>query len=257
MSAGAATEPNAWVRPVVVGWQVFMGVFGAWGWLAGAGYAPPGVVSAVVSIASAAILMNASVQLRRAEAKKRRRSIAVWGAALVLFGLWSGYSAHHAFEVSQGGAIAIDSLLSLEAVNALFLFVFFAASAWIDPLLMWAVEDTERAATPAPAEPVATPAPPRREATGRRRLNLVEAAAFAGVSALAPTAATAALPSQPAPQTRTTDASRAVSPDDIRRACRELDARGLRPSYRTVARHLGVPVSRIERAWTPGVPLAA
>lgn len=137
--------PNDWVRPVVVGWALFMGGFGSWGWIAANGYTAEGFISAAVSLAACALLLNASVQMRRAGAKKARRATSVWLAALILFGSWSGYSAHHAFEMSQGGPVPVDNLLSLEAAQSAFLLVFFVGSAWIDPWLMWAVEETERA----------------------------------------------------------------------------------------------------------------
>lgn len=137
--------PNDWVRPVVVGWAVFMGVFGAWGWLAADGYSAEAFISACVSLFSCVMLLNASVQMRRAGAKAAHRAGLVWLMALGLFGSWSGYSAHHAFEVSQGGAVEITSLWTIEAAQSAFLLIFFLGSAWIDPWLMWAVEETERA----------------------------------------------------------------------------------------------------------------
>lgn len=148
MSYAEAYEPpppNDWVRPVVVGWALFMGGFGAWGWIAANGYTAEGFISAAVSLAACALLLNASVQMRRAGAKKAHRATTVWFMALILFGSWSGYSAHHAFEMSQGGPVQIESLLSLEAAQSAFLLAFFVGSAWIDPWLMWAVEETERA----------------------------------------------------------------------------------------------------------------
>lgn len=137
--------PNDWVRPVVVGWALFMGAFGAWGWIAERGFKDDGFISAAVSIAACLLLLNASVQMRRAGAKKARRATTIWAMALILFGSWSGYSAHHAFEMAQGEPVQLTSLMSLEALQSGFLLIFFLGSAWIDPLLMWAVEETERA----------------------------------------------------------------------------------------------------------------
>lgn len=137
--------PNDWVRPVVIGWAMFMGGFGAWGWIAQNGYTGEGFISAAVSLIACVMLLNASVQMRRAGAKKARRATTVWLMALILFGSWSGYSAHHAFEMTQGGPVQIETILSLEAAQSAFLLIFFVGSAWIDPWLMWAVEETERA----------------------------------------------------------------------------------------------------------------
>ena len=148
MSLAEAYEPpppNDWVRPVVVGWAVFMGGFGAWGWLAANGHSAEGFISACVSLFSCVMLLNASVQMRRAGAKEAHRAGLIWLMALGLFGAWSGYSAHHAFEMSQGGPVHIETMWSLEAAQSAFLLVFFLGSAWIDPWLMWAVEETERA----------------------------------------------------------------------------------------------------------------
>lgn len=131
--------PNDWVRPVVVGWAVFMGVFGAWGWLAANGYSAEGFISACVSLFSCVMLLNASVQMRRAGAKEAHPAALVWLMALGLFGSWSGYSAHHAFEMSQGGPVHIETIFSLEAAQSAFLMAFFVGSAWLDPWLMWAV----------------------------------------------------------------------------------------------------------------------
>lgn len=148
MSTIEAYEPppsNDWVRPVVVGWALFMGGLGAWGWIAANGYTAEGFISAAVSLIACVVLLNASVQMRRAGAKLARRATLVWFLALILFGAWSGYSAHHAFEMAQGGPAQINTLLSLEAAQSAFLLIFFLCSAWIDPWLMWAVEETEKA----------------------------------------------------------------------------------------------------------------
>lgn len=148
MAIAEAYEPppsNEVVRPVVVGWALFMGAFGAWGWIAANGYSAEGFISACVSLFSCVMLLNASVQMRRAGAKEARRAGLVWLMALGLFGSWSGYSAHHAFEMSQGGPVHIETIFSLEAAQSAFLLAFFVGSAWLDPWLMWAVEETERA----------------------------------------------------------------------------------------------------------------
>jgi len=148
MSAVEAYEPpppNDWVRPVVIGWALFMGGFGAWGWIAQNGYTGEGFISAAVSLIACVMLLNASVQMRRAGSKKAHRATLVWLMALGLFGSWSGYSAHHAFEMTQGGPVQIESVLSVEWAQSAFLLIFFLGSAWIDPWLMWAVEETELA----------------------------------------------------------------------------------------------------------------
>lgn len=145
MEAYEPPPPNEYVRPVVVGWALFMGGFGAWGWIADNGYSPEGFISAAVSLFACVMLLNASVQMRRAGAKEAHRAGLVWLMALGLFGSWSGYSAHHAFEMSQGGPVQIGSIWSLEMAQSAFLLIFFVGSAWIDPWLMWAVEETERA----------------------------------------------------------------------------------------------------------------
>jgi len=133
-------RPNHWVRRVIVGWALFLGAFGAWGWSATS--AP----SAFVSLFACGMMLNASHQLRMA--RGRRFSTFVWGGALLLFGAWSGYSAHHAVSVSRTDLAGLESY---------FLLAFFTMSTLIDPFLMWAVVDTEEHVAAKPPVPATLP----------------------------------------------------------------------------------------------------
>ena len=242
MSTIEAYEPppeNGWVRPVVVGWAGFMGLFGAWGWIAANGYTNAGFASAGVSIFACVILLNASVQLRRAGAKRARRASTIWTLALILFGSWSGYSAHHAFEMTQGGPVALTSLLSINALGSGFLLLFFLGAAWIDPLLMWAVEDTERA-----KEPEAEPEPARPK--GRASLRLM-AGGLGGAAALAlaPNAARAVEPVYQGPVSEPVNRTSARNREPDRAQAKLMLAQGL-TAY-SVAKATGVPISTLKR----------
>lgn len=125
--ASLPSRPNHWVRRAIVGWALFLGAFGAYGWSQSGA-----VESACVSIFACVLMLNASHQLRMA--RGRSFSTFVWGSALLLFGAWSGYSAHHAVTVARDGVTGLESF---------FLFAFFTLSTLIDPFLMYAVADTE------------------------------------------------------------------------------------------------------------------
>lgn len=242
MSTIDAYEPppkNEWVRPVVVGWAGFMGAFGAWGWIAANGYTNAGFISAGVSLFACMILLNASVQLRRAGAKRARRAATIWTLALVLFGSWSGYSAHHAFEMTTGGPADITSLLSVNAISSGFLLLFFLGAAWIDPLLMWAVEDTERA-----KEPEAEPEPIKPK--GRANLRLM-AGGLGGAAALAlaPNAARAMEPVQHGPISEPMNRTLVRNNEPDRAQAKLLLSQGL-TAY-SVHKATGVPISTLKR----------
>ncbi len=237
-----AYEPppeNGWVRPVIVGWAGFMGLFGAWGWMAAAGYTESGFASAGVSLFACVILLNASVQLRRAGAKKARRASTIWTLALILFGSWSGYSAHHAFEMTQGGPVSLTNLLSLDVLGSGFLLLFFLGAAWIDPLLMWAVEDTERA-----KEPEAEPEPVKPKGKANLRL-MAGGLGGAAALALAPTAARSFEPVAHSPVTEPVNRQSARNREPDRAQAKMLLAQGL-TAY-SVNKATGVPISTLKR----------
>ena len=241
--------PNDHIRPVVVGWALFMGGFGSWGWIADNGYSAEGFVSAAVSLFACVMLLNASVQMRRAGTKKAHRAVLVWLLALGLFGSWSGYSAHHAFEMSQGGPVEISSIWSLEMAQSAFLLIFFVGSAWIDPWLMWAVEETERA-EPKTAE---TPSGSQAQAAPKPRGHLRSiAGGLTGSVALAVAPGSQAhtvgsFPTEPVQQTslRISPAQARNLNDTARATARLMLRQGQGPGQ--VHRATGVPLSTLKR----------
>ena len=247
--------PNKYVRPVVVGWALFMGGFGAWGWIADNGYSAEGFISAAVSLFACVMLLNASVQMRRAGAKEAHRAGLVWLMALGLFGSWSGYSAHHAFEMSQGGPVHIGSIWSLEMAQSAFLLIFFVGSAWIDPWLMWAVEETERAKPKTEENQGGSPAHDEPKPKGSRaHLRSITGGLTGSVAlALAPGSQAHEPGSFPTePVARPTQTSLRMSPahlrnmDDPSRATARLMLRqGQSPAG--VHRATGVPLSTLKR----------
>jgi len=120
-----------WVKRVVLGWALFLGALGCWGWSQGE---TPAYDSAIVSLFACVMMLNASYQLRMANRSFTRW---IWTAALVLFGSWSGYSAHHAATLSRTNASDLESL---------FLLGFFTISALLDPFLGWGVADNDHLA---------------------------------------------------------------------------------------------------------------
>lgn len=141
------TEKIVWVKYAILGWALFLGGLGAWGWALGGEAA--NWPAAIVSIFACVLMLNASHQLRLAQG--RRFPMAIWGSALLLFGSWSGYSAHHAAELAMGDVGGAESF---------FLLVFFTLSTVIDPFLGWAVADNLRAEIDGQRAPVDAP-PPR------------------------------------------------------------------------------------------------
>lgn len=188
MSATPAPR-NHWVRRVIVGWALFLGGLGAAGWY------ETSATSAFVSLFACVMMLNASHQLRMAEG--RRWSKRIWTAALVLFGVWSGYSAHHAVADARGVA----------GLEGAFLLTFFTLSALIDPFLMWAVVDTERGPAtvrpsaadyqPFPADLVGHSATVVDFPAGIGRSSATLAAAVAGVAGLSAGGSTMAAELQP------------------------------------------------------------
>lgn len=248
--SSSAPPRNHWVRRVIVGWALFLGAFGAWGW---SGVSIP---SAFVSLFACAMMLNASYQLRMA--KGRRFSTCVWGAALLLFGAWSGFSAHHAATLGQ---------TDVNVAVSVFLVAFFTASTVIDPFLMWAVADTEKHSHAVMRDEAIANAP---NVSPLRQTQLGATAAGAALMAFAaPQPAADALPltHHEAPQR-----VRHEAPQSARKAAPQKQTRGaskvrqdiaavllqrgaaLSPSNREIAAQFKVSpstVDRIAKAMTP------
>jgi len=92
---------------------------------------------------------------------------------------------------------------------------------------------------------------------GRKR-SAAGTALASGVAALTPMAATAA-ETQPAAIVQHAERpaeARVPSLEEVEDARYQLNMRGVRPSFRTVAAHIGVRKCDIEAVWPKGVPLA-
>jgi len=233
----SARRPTTWVKRVVVGWALFLGGFGAWGWATGS--AGP---SAIVSVFAAAMMLNASHQLREAQEHARRTSMGIWTAALILFAGWSGYSAHHAASLARA---------DLGTMESFWLLAFFTLSSLIDPALMWAVNDTERGSATAPA-----PSAPRlatengHAVTDAVAMASTVAAVASAVASGATTPAEAATAPSPAPANVGAERPAAVSTVNFpsaRAHVEALHAGGMNPT--AISRETGVPVTTVRR-WT-------
>lgn len=226
---------NHWVRRAIVGWSVFVGGFGAWGWTEIIG-GTVGLICAMVSVAACVVLLNVSAQLLRAERAGRGRSVTLFGTALLLFGVWSGLSAHLAFEHAIQGA----DMAALPPYAAPLMILFFFGSSVIDPLLMWGVEDVERGDSGAPGASgdavVDLPEPAPHPA-----LRLVAGATAAAALAVAPTAAVAM--EQPSARHAAPEAGSDA------RVAQALRLRSQGMTRAEVAIEMGVSESTITRLW--------
>lgn len=245
-------EPNEWVRPVSLGVTATLIVWCFCGWIIDLGWGLEGLLLAVMTGVFQALGFNASAQMRRAAAKKRHRAKKFWAYVLCVTAGWTAFAAHHAYTVIGGEppafAWTVDGVLGLLQSSAAL--VLLAAAATIDPLLGWAIEDTERPAEAAPpAAQDSQPAAPRPARGSRPKL--VEAGGKAALSAAVGLSALAALPAAAEP-VRTpayepTANTRALGRDvDADRAkARAMLAAGERPG--PVHRATQVPLSTCKR----------
>lgn len=261
---------------------------GVWAAMFGAGELAPQAAGFILLAALSFIVQIAAnvaaAAARQAQACKLPKEFDRARALMFLGGAYNAFSLHHAFEM-VGFLSGAAALLTIPMACALAFYE--PAQYWIDEALAHERNDrkakrdaAEQAAADARAERnrrLDDEARHRREASqapaqtggvanlaehrGRKR-RAVQTAAGVLLATSSPMAANAGEISQgvPAPayvQTEQRPAqARVPSMEEVEDARYQLNLRGVRPSFRTVAAHIGVRKCDIEAVWPKGQPLA-
>lgn len=244
-------DPNEYVRPVAFGVTALLIAWNVTGWILGEGWTFEGFFIAAMTGAFQLLSFNASAQMRRASAKVKCKRVESarkfwWGTLLMCSG-WSAYSAHHAFGVIV--ATDVQWVMTFEGIMAILsnapALIVLTVAAFIEPFLPWAIETVEAApraiAPAAKAEPETTPQPlPHISSHGAARTVAREL--------MRQTPRNASKRRGGASETRTAERGPPLSERELRQAVIELTEQGKVISLRGVAKHLDVPVSRVERS---------
>lgn len=239
-------DPNEWVRPVAVAVTGLLIAWNVTGWILDKGLTFEGLFIAAMTGAFQFLSFNASAQMRRAAAKVQSPRILAarrfWTGCLFMCSAWSAYSAHHAFGVMV--ATDVQWVLSFEGIMAILAntpaLVVLTVAAFVEPFLPWAIETVEAAprAAHAPQQPVETliraPTPSAAKAVARELMRQAprHASKRRGGSS----------------EQRITSRAPPLSEQELRQAVEELTEQGKVISLRGVAKHLDIPVSRVERS---------
>lgn len=266
--------------------SIALAAFAAWAWLSSAGVwaafsgsgdlAPQAAGFILLAALSFIVQIAANVAAaaaRQAQACKLPKEFDRARALMFLGGAFNAVSLHHAFELV--GFLTGDMAFLIWALAGALAF-YEPAQYWIDEALaherelrkaraeaayeakqaerlsrLEAADRARRAASEAPAETSnVTPI--------RKRRGAAATAIAATASALTPMAANAA-DAQPAAIVQAAERppeARVPSMDEVEDARYQLNMRGVRPSFRTVAAHIGVRKCDIEQVWPKGRPLA-
>lgn len=273
--------------------SVALAAFAAWAWLASAGVwaafsgtgdlAPQAAGFILLAALSFIVQIAANVAAaaaRQAQACKLPKEFERARVLMILGGAYNAVSLHHAF--SLVGFLSGDMALLIWPLAGALAF-YEPAQYWIDEALAHEREHrkakrdaAEQAAADARAERMRRldeEARQRREAsqnTGgtspvtnldthrRRRRGGLQTALATAAAVASPMAANAA-EAQPAAivqQAERPPEPRVPSMEEVEDARYQLNLKGVRPSFRTVAAHIGVRKCDIEAVWPKGVPLA-
>lgn len=226
----------------------------------------------------------AAAAARQAQAAKLPKEFDRARVLMFLGGAYNAVSLHHAFELV--GFLSGDMAFLIWPLAGALAF-YEPAQYWIDEALAHERNDrkakreaAEQAAADARAErsrrldeearqrreasqaPPQTPSVTNLDAHRRRRRRGLQTAMAVGVAGLSPMAANAGeMPQGVSPpavvqsEQRPAEA-RVPSMEEVEDARYQLTVRGVKPSYRTVAAHIGVRKCDIEAVWPKGVPLA-
>lgn len=238
-------DPNDWVRPVALTVTALLIAWNVSGWL----IEKPNMEGAFIALITASfqtLSFNASAQMRRAGSKVQtpsvKRAHRFWKWTLFACSLWAAGCAHHAYGVIVAKQIDwgwdINSIWA--ALNAAPLLIVLTVAAFIEPFLPWAIETVE-AAPKAPAL-VATPEPKPVTAPPRD----VGRALARELSRQRPRGASKSY--RDAAEERVVTRAPPLSETELKQAVAEMTQGGEVISIRRVAKHLGVPPSRVERS---------
>ncbi|MGL5116498.1 MAG: hypothetical protein ACRC7C_14360 [Beijerinckiaceae bacterium] len=256
MHVDATPEPNEWVRPVSLGVTATLIVWCFCGWIIDKGWSLEGGLLAVMTGVFQALGFNASAQMRRAAAKGRARAKSFWAYVLCVTAGWTAFAAHHAYAVIAGEAppISWDAATWGPFIQSAAALVLLAAAATIDPLLGWAIEETEKAPAPV-SDPVenyadrmrATPVVDIKvNATKARPSRVARAITGAVIATSAMTALPAAATERP--RTTTTDAQpKVIAPVGGAQERRAVALLADGVSLRSIERQTGVSYHRVRQ----------
>lgn len=251
--------PNDWVRPsarIVLATLILIGVAG---WVFGPGTFGFKVGMCAVTAVIEVWGFNAAVQWARALVREDvGRPLAYWTLIVFSCAGWTIFSLYHALDLIAGdmGAAATPA------------YVAFTCLALALPFHEWAIERVEVAPKKPASEPVSkgvatpveTPVANCRDsaleapqngvvtpvATGQRRASRHQSRAVA--RELSRQSATGASKRRDTSESRVATRAPPLSEDDLKRAVSELTQDGRVVSIRSVAKHLDVPPSRVERS---------
>ncbi len=240
--------PNEWVRPSARAVLATLILMGLAGWIFG-----PGTFGFKLGMCAVTAIMeiwgfNAAVQWARALTRHGASApLVYWGFVVLSCSGWTVFSLYHALGLISGdmGAAAAPA------------YVAFTALAGVLPFHEWAIERVETAPkkaikTPKAEQPAsetielpAAPMPNRGVAKSVARELMRQSPRNAskrrgGMS-----------------ETRTSERGPPLSEQELRQAVLELTEQGKVVSLRGVAKHLDVPVSRVERSPAKGLLYAA
>lgn len=272
--------------------SVVLAAFAAWAWLSSAGvWAALSGLRGALSAQTAGFVLLAALSFivqiaanvaaaaaRQAQAANLPKEFERARVLMLLGGAYNAFSLHHAF--TMVGFLSGDAaLLTIPLAAALAFYE--PAQYWVDEALaharaerkaradaVWEAKQEDRRrrleaeaqARRAASEPAAeTGNVTTLDATKRRRRSGVGTAIAATAAATTPMAANALEPqARPAivQSAERPAEARVPSMEEVQDARYQLHIKGVVPSYRTVAAHIGVRKCDIEAVWPKGVPLA-
>jgi hypothetical protein len=226
--------PNFWVRRVAFFATCVMVAWVCAGWIMSKGLSPEGLMLAAMSGAMQALAWNASAQMHRASAPEQKRARTFWRWTLIVAAAWTAFSAHHAYGViaQVRPAWPHDFASALEFAHSAAALILLTAWAFIEPLLGWAIEKTERPSASPIAQTVAPVITNEPSAADRRSRPALVATAMTAAAV----ASVAALPA----------AAHSQSIDAVRERALHLFSEGERNAA-AIARAIGAPASTVRR----------
>lgn len=248
-------EPNEWPRNwarIVLGMLIAMGVIG-WACASDAGFwLKAGMCGVTLVIEGWGFI--AAVQWSRA---MKRQGVAgpllYWAAVVIGCAAWTIFSIYHALGLVAGDASQQTGMGALAAPA----YVAFTALALSLPFHEWAIERVETAAKK--AVKAAKTIEPEAETNEPQPIQMPNRGAARSVARELMRQAPRNASKRRGGMSETRTATRAppLSEEALRQAVAELTEQGKLISLRGVAKHLDVPVSRVERSPAKGVLYAA
>lgn len=240
--------PNEWVRPSARAVLATLIIMGLAGWVFG-----PGTLGFKLGMCAVTAIMeiwgfNAAVQWARALTRHGAGApLFYWGFVVLSCSGWTVFSLYHALGLISGdmGAAAAPA------------YVAFTALAGVLPFHEWAIERVETAPKKAVKAPTASKPEPETNLGHLGHEPSRGAARAVARELMRQTPRNASKRRASASEARQTNRAPPLSEEALRQAVAELTEQGKVVSLRGVAKHLDVPVSRVERSPAKGLLWAA